>query len=224
MTRRPRTATQTDSPLNSTLQALITGLLTGAGLIIAIGPQNAHVLRLGILRRQVLPTVLVCACVDATLIAAGLSGMGALVQASPILLQVAALGGALFLGWYGIKAARRAFHPQAMTIDRAGADAPATASAAIGTALAFSLLNPHVYLDTVVLLGSIGAQQPPELRRWFGLGAVAASFTWFFSLGYGARYLAPLFARPLAWRVLDGAIAATMWAIAASLLIGRFAA
>lgn len=223
MTQRSRIATQTDSALNQTLQALITGILTGAGLIIAIGPQNAHVLRLGILRRQVLPTVLVCACVDATLIAAGLSGMGALVQASPILLQVAALGGALFLGWYGIKAARRAFHPQAMTIEQAGADAPTTAAAAITTALAFSLLNPHVYLDTVVLLGSIGSQQLPSLRPWFGLGAASTSFIWFFSLGYGARHLAPLFARPLAWRVLDGLIALIMWAIAISLLIGRFA-
>ena len=210
--------------MNQALQAFITGILTGAGLIIAIGPQNAHVLRLGILRRQVLPTVLVCACVDAVLIAAGLSGMGALVQASPILLQVAAVGGAVFLGWYGIKAARRAFHPQAMTIERAGADAPVSIGAAIGAAAAFSLLNPHVYLDTVLLLGSIGSQQAPGLRPWFGLGAVLASFSWFFSLGYGARYLAPLFARPIAWRVLDGSIALVMWGIAVSLLVGRFAA
>lgn len=210
--------------LNQAVQAALTGLLTGAGLIIAIGPQNAHVLRLGILRRQVLPTVLVCACVDALLIAAGLSGMGALVQASPLLLQAAALGGALFLGWYGIKAARRALHPHGMSIERAGAGVPASAAAACAAAAAFSLLNPHVYLDTVVLLGSIGAQQAPDLRPWFGLGAVTASFTWFFSLGYGARYLAPLFARPIAWRVLDGSIALVMWGIASSLLIGRFAA
>ncbi|HWY25526.1 MAG TPA: LysE family transporter [Nevskia sp.] len=209
--------------LNPATQAVLTGFLTGAGLIIAIGPQNAHVLRLGILRRQVLPTVLLCAFVDASLIAAGLLGMGVLVRSSPLLLQVAAVGGAVFLGWYGLKAARRALHPQAMTIDRAAADAPASASAAIAAAAAFSLLNPHVYLDTVVLLGSIGAQQPPGLRPCFGLGAAAASFAWFFSLGYGARHLAPLFARPLAWRVLDALIAATMWAIAASLLIERFA-
>lgn len=209
--------------MNPILQAAVTGLLTGAGLIIAIGPQNAHVLRLGILRRQVLPTVLLCACVDATLIAAGLLGMGALVRSSPLLMRVAAIGGAVFLGWYGLKAARRALHPEGMSIDRAAADAPATVPAALATAAAFSLLNPHVYLDTVVLLGSIGAQQPAGLRLWFGLGAAAASFAWFFALGYGARWLAPLFARPLAWRVLDVLIAATMWAIAVSLLADRFA-
>ncbi len=209
--------------MNQAFQAYLTGAFTGAGLIVAIGPQNAHVLRMGILRRQVLPTVLVCACVDASLIAAGLSGMGALVQASPVLLQVTALGGAVFLGWYGLLAARRALHPQGMSLDRAGSAAPPTAAAAVGAALAFSLLNPHVYLDTVVLLGSIGSQQPPGLRPWFGAGAVTSSFTWFFSLGFGARHLAPLFARPLAWRVLDGAIAATMFGIAASLLVNRFA-
>lgn len=206
------------------LQATVTGLLTGAGLIIAIGPQNAHVLRLGILRVQVLPTVLVCACVDAALIAAGLLGMGALVSASPLLLRGTDFGGALFLGWYGLKAARRALHPHGMNLDRAATDAPASAGAAVAAAAAFSLLNPHVYLDTVVLLGSIGAQQPGALRPWFGLGAASASFAWFFSLGYGARRLAPLFARPLAWRVLDALIAATMWAIAASLLLERGAA
>lgn len=203
------------------LPAYLTGLLTGAGLIIAIGPQNAHVLRLGILRRQVLPTVLVCAGVDTLLIAAGLGGMGLLVQSSPLLLQAAAIGGALFLGWYGIKAARRAFQPQGMTLDAAAARVPQSTRAAVAAALAFSLLNPHVYLDTVVLLGSIGGQQPAALRPWFGLGAVTASFAWFFSLGYGARYLAPWFARPLAWRVLDGSIAAVMWSIAASLILQR---
>jgi len=208
--------------LNQALQAYLTGVFTGAGLIIAIGPQNAHVLRLGILRRQVLSTVLVCACVDAVLIVAGLSGMGALVQASPVLLQLTALGGAVFLGWYGILAARRALRPQGMSIGHVADAAPVTTLAAIGAALAFSLLNPHVYLDTVVLLGSIGGQQPPVMRPWFGGGAVTASFVWFFALGFGAHHLAPLFARPLAWRVLDAAIAVTMWAIAASLLVRRF--
>jgi L-lysine exporter family protein LysE/ArgO len=204
--------------------AYVTGLLTGAGLIIAIGPQNAHVLRLGIVRRQVLPTVLVCALVDAALIAAGLGGMGLLVQSSPLLLQLTALGGALFLGWYGIKAARRVFQPQALTLEAAAAGMPQSVAAAISAALAFSLLNPHVYLDTVVLLGSIGSQQPSGLRLWFGLGAASASFLWFFALGYGARYLAPLFARPLAWRVLDASIAAVMWGIALSLLLPHRAA
>jgi L-lysine exporter family protein LysE/ArgO len=207
--------------LNANLQAIATGLLSCAGLIVAIGPQNAHVLRMGILRRQLLPTVLFCACTDTLLIAAGLLGMGALVRASPLLLRLTAAGGALFLAWYGYTAARRALHPHGMDIERAGAAAPAGAGAAIAAAAAFSLLNPHVYLDTVVLLGSIGAQQPAAARPWFGLGAAGASFAWFFSLGYGARHLAPLFARPAAWRALDAAIAATMWAIAASLLLGR---
>lgn len=206
------------------LTATVTGLLTGAGLIIAIGPQNAHVLRLGIVGRQVLPTVLVCALVDAALIAAGLGGMGLLVQSSPLLMRAAALGGALFLGWYGIKAARRVFQPQALTPEAAAAAMPRSATAAAVTALGFSLLNPHVYLDTVVLLGSIGSQQPPGLRLWFGLGAASASFLWFFALGFGARHLAPLFARPLAWRVLDGAIAVVMWGIAFSLILQRPAA
>ncbi len=205
--------------MNPILPAVLAGFFTSAGLIVAIGPQNAHVLRLGILRRQVLPTVLVCACIDASLIAAGLGGMGALVQALPLLPWLTALGGALFLAGYGVQAARRALHPQGMNLDRAAATAPGSAGAAIGVALAFSLLNPHVYLDTVLLLGSVGSQQPPALRPWFGAGAIAASFGWFISLGYGARRLAPSFARPLAWRVLDGAIAVTMWSITVSLLL-----
>ena len=198
--------------------AFWTGFATSGALIVAIGAQNAFVLRQGIKREHVLAVVLVCAVSDALLITLGVAGLGTLVQRSPALLAVARYGGAAFLIGYGLLAARRAWHGEAMTPFAAAA--PLSLRAAIVTCLAFTYLNPHCWLDTVVLLGGVASQQPDGARAWFGFGAASASFVWFFALGYGARALRGVFARPVAWKVLDALIALVMWAIAASLLLG----
>ncbi|MDH5338882.1 MAG: LysE/ArgO family amino acid transporter [Rubrivivax sp.] len=195
---------------------LMAGFLSGAALIIAIGAQNAFVLRQGIRREHVLPVALVCAGADALLIAAGIAGLGALIQSMPVLLDVTRYGGAAFLLAYGVAAARRALHPREMTVS---AQDGATLGAAMGTCLALTFLNPHVYLDTVILLGSLASQRGNDGRWAFGAGAAAASFVWFFALGFGARLLGPLFGKPVAWRALDGLVALVMWGLAAVLLL-----
>ena len=187
------------------------GFALGLGLIVAIGAQNAFVLRCGLVRRFVLPVVLLCALSDAILIAAGCIGLGTLIGGSPTLLRIVAAGGAIFLAWYGIAALRRALQPGVL---RADAGLPRTLAGALATAAAFTWLNPHVYLDTVVLLGSISARFQGMERLAFGIGAAAASFIWFTGLGFGARLLSPLFARPSAWRILDLIIAVVMFGIA----------
>ena len=196
--------------------AAVQGFLLGATLIIAIGAQNAFVLRQGLLRRHVLPICLVCAVSDALLIAAGVVGLGALVSANPTLLMAVTAGGALFLFAYAALAASRAWKGGVMDIEEAGRGG--TLRAAIATVLALTFLNPHVYLDTVVLLGGLSARYEGDARLAYALGAMAASFAWFFFLGYGARLLAPLFARPSAWRVLDAIIALVMAALALRLV------
>ena len=195
--------------------ALLEGFATSAALIIAIGAQNAFVLRQGIKREHVLAVVLVCALSDALLITLGIAGLGAIVQGSPRALLIARYGGAAFLIAYGALAARRAFRREVLTVTDAP---PMHLRAAIATCLAFTYLNPHCWLDTVVLLGSIASQRPPASRIWFGIGATAASFAWFFALGFGARLLRRWFERPWAWKLLDAGIALVMWSIAASLL------
>lgn len=197
--------------------AFFKGFATSGALIVAIGAQNAFVLRQGIKREHVLAVVLVCAVSDALLITLGIAGLGVLVQRNPVLLTLTRYGGAAFLIVYGVLAARRALRNESMT---AAADAPLGLRAAIVTCLAFTYLNPHCWLDTVVLLGSIASQQPEGARAWFGIGAISASFAWFFALGYGARALRGVFARPVAWKLLDALIALVMWGIAASLLFG----
>ena len=197
--------------------ALLSGLGFGLSLIIAIGAQNAFVLRQGLRREHVLAVVLICALSDALLIALGVGGLGTLLQFVPWLLVVVRVGGAVFLIVYGILAARRAFRPAALIAEDEGTSTPLWT--AIVTCLALTWLNPHVYLDTVVLLGSVAGTHGDD-RWWFGLGAAAGSILWFTALGYGARFLRPLFAKPLAWRVLDGIIAVVMIAIAVSLLLG----
>jgi L-lysine exporter family protein LysE/ArgO len=198
------------------LSALLQGFVTSAALIIAIGAQNAFVLRQGLKREHVLAVVLVCALSDMLLIGLGVAGLGALVQREPVLLAVARWGGALFLAGYGLLAARRAFADHRLA---SGDGGPLSLRAAVLACLGFTYLNPHCWLDTVVLVGSLSAQQPDDLRFVFGIGAAAASIVWFFALGYGARLLAPLFARPIAWRLLDGGIAAVMWSLAATLVL-----
>ena len=197
--------------------AFIKGFATGGALIVAIGAQNAFVLRQGLKREHVLAVVLVCALSDALLITLGVAGLGTLVQHSPVLLQVARYGGAAFLVAYGFFAARRAWAASAMALPPSK---PLSLHTAIATCLAFTYLNPHCWLDTVVLVGSISSQQPEGLRSWFGVGAATSSFVWFFALGYGARLLGGLFKRPLAWKLLDSLIALVMWALAGSLLFG----
>jgi len=192
------------------------GFASSIGLIAAIGAQNAFVLRQGIRNEHVLPVVLLCAASDLVLILAGIAGVGAIITAHPTLTTVARYGGAAFLIGYGLLAARRATRPTAMTPADAG---PARLTSVLLTCLALTFLNPHVYLDTVVLLGTLANQQGE--RRWlFGAGAAAASAVWFFGLGFGGRRLAGLFARPATWRILDWLIAATMLALGISLLLG----
>jgi L-lysine exporter family protein LysE/ArgO len=184
-------------------------------LIVAIGAQNAFVLRQGLMRRFVFTCAFICTACDAVLIAAGVSGMGQLIAAHPTLLGIAKWGGALFLFVYGLRSAWAATKQSGLVV---AADVAPSHAAVIASAFGFSLLNPHVYLDTVILLGAVGGQQAADGRLAFALGAMSASAVWFFGLGYGARLLAPLFARPVAWRVLDGLIAVVMWAIAYSLI------
>ena len=199
------------------LRAGLEGFLLGAGLIIAIGAQNAFVLRQGFKRQFVFAVCLVCALSDAALIAAGVAGLGTALSHSPALILAVTLGGALFLAIYGLRAFLRALRPLAM---QAEAGEAGTLAGALAACLAFTFLNPHVYLDTVLLLGSLSARYEGVERVAYGGGAALASFVWFFGLGYGARLLRPLFASPRAWRVLDFGIALVMWAIAAGLLAG----
>lgn len=186
---------------------LLAGFATTLSLIVAIGAQNAFVLRQGLRREHVLPVVLICALSDALLISSGIAGLGALITSSEFALHLARYGGALFLLTYAVIAARRAVNPAAM----APADhAPAALRSVVLTCLGFTFLNPHVYLDTVVLLGSLANQRGSDGRWIYGIGAVSASFGWFFALGFFARKLGPIFARPRAWQYLDAGIALIM--------------
>ncbi|MBB3398271.1 MULTISPECIES: LysE/ArgO family amino acid transporter [unclassified Rhizobium] len=198
------------------ISAALAGFFLGASLIIAIGAQNAFILRQGLLRSHVFILCLICALSDAVLIAAGVAGLGTLVSRSPTLISLVTIGGAIFLGTYAVMAFRRAFHPAAM---QAGSPQALGLKAAVATCLAFTFLNPHVYLDTVVLLGSLSAAYSGADRLAYGLGAATASFVWFFGLGYGARLLQPVFAKPAAWRVLDVIIGIVMALLAISLLV-----
>jgi L-lysine exporter family protein LysE/ArgO len=196
----------------------IKGMGMGAALIIAIGAQNAYLLRQGLQRQHVLLCTAVCIVCDVLLIGLGATSMGRAIAASPTLLGVVRIGGALFLLEYGRRAALAAWRGQQQTLAAGGAAAPGRV-VVLRTVLALSLLNPHVWLDTVVLLGTIGAQQPAHGQAAFAGGAMLASVLWFSALGFGARRLAPVFALPNAWRVLDGLIALTMWSIAVSLFV-----
>ena len=188
---------------------LFIGFLTTMALIAAIGAQNAFVLRQGIRCDHVVPVIALCTVSDLILIAAGIAGVGAIITAHPTAVTVVKLGGAAFLIGYGVLAARRALRPSALT---PADEAPARLVEVLLTAAALTWLNPHVYLDTVVLLGSL-ANEHADQRWLFGAGAVAASALWFTGLGLGARKLAGLFANPATWRVLDIVIAVVMVAL-----------
>jgi L-lysine exporter family protein LysE/ArgO len=208
----------TNIPLTDSLAipVFIQGLTLSLGLIVAIGAQNAFVLRQGLRREHVGSVVLFCAVADAVLITAGVLGMAHALGERPNLARALALAGAAFLAVYGWRALRRARKPGELRASEGGTGLSLTA--AVSQAAAFTLLNPHVYLDTVLLVGSIGAQQPAGLRTWFVAGACAASLFWFGLLGFGARWLAPWFAKPKAWQLLDGLIGLTMLALSALLV------
>ena len=193
------------------------GLALSLGLIVAIGAQNAFVLRQGLRREHVASVVFFCAITDALLIAAGVLGMAQALGERPMVANALALSGAVFLAAYGWNALRRALHQNGLLANEEGDGL--TWAAAMAQAAAFTLLNPHVYLDTVLLVGSIGAQQPADLQVWFVAGASSASLLWFCALGFGARWLAPLFAKPRAWQVLDILIGLTMWALSGMLVL-----
>lgn len=196
------------------------GFLTGLSLIVAIGAQNAYVLRQGILRAHVPAVVAVCAISDLALILAGVGGVGAVVDRAPVLLDVVRWFGVAFLLWYAVGALRRAFGSEALAAGEGSAAEPRRR--VVGRAVALTWLNPHVYLDTVLLVGSIAATHDdvPGGRWWFAAGAGLASIVWFNGLGFGAGRLAPLLARPRAWQVLELGIAATMILVAAKLALG----
>jgi L-lysine exporter family protein LysE/ArgO len=192
------------------------GLILSLGLIVAIGAQNAFVLRQGLRREHVGSVVAFCAVADALLITAGVFGMAQALGDRPMLARGLALGGAAFLAVYGWRALQRARQISALDVTASGQTL--SRGAALAQAAAFTLLNPHVYLDAVLLVGSIGAQQPAPFQAWFAAGASTASLLWFSALGFGARWLAPWFARPRAWQVLDALIGLTMWVLSALLV------
>ncbi len=198
------------------MTSLLPGFLTMASLIVAIGAQNAYVLRTGLARHHVGLVVAVCALSDAVLVVAGVLGVGGLVTAHPGLLTVVRWVGAAYLVGYGLLCLRNARHPKGLEAD----GTQRSRSGVLATVVALTWLNPHVYLDTVLLVGSLANQHGVEGRWWFAGGAAAASLAWFTALGYGARLLAPLFARPSTWRALDLAIALVMFTIAATLVLG----
>ncbi len=195
----------------------LAGFALGGSLIVAIGAQNAFVIRQGVIGRHLFWVCLFCSLSDALLIWSGTYGLATLLKQFPQLFTVMTYGGAAFLIWYGFKASRRAMHPQAMY--EAGSYAQSLA-AALSTCAAFTFLNPHVYLDTVILVGSIANARPQGEQAPFAAGATLASFLWFYAIGYGAAMLRPWLSQPKVWRGIDAAIAAVMFLLAAKLLIG----
>lgn len=193
------------------LWPVLNGFGVSIGLIAAIGAQNAHVLRQGLARQHVALTVGVSASLDTLLMASGVYGMAQLLHWIPEAALWARFGGIAFLFVYGALCFKAALSQKSLAPAERVASTPMWALLAI---LAVSLLNPHVYLDTVVLIGSIGSQFPETDRLGFALGAASASWVWFCALGFGARWLEPLFAKPVAWKVLDGLIGCVMWLIA----------
>ena len=200
------------------LDAFLQGFVVGAGLIIAIGPQNAFVLSQGLKKEHVLLTATICALTDALLIGTGVIGLGSIFGLHPLLTEIARWFGAIFLVGYGLFSLKSAFDPKVLKTENLN-QKPIKTKRIVLTLLALGLLNPHAYLDTVVLIGSIAAQHPDNSRYLFGFGAISASVFWFFSIAYGARLLTPLFKKVLAWRILDILIGIIMLSVATSLIL-----
>ena len=197
------------------MQLVLTGFLTGLSLIVAIGAQNAFVLRQGLLRKHVLPIVLICAVSDAALIVLGVLGLGSLISLLPWLLEVIRWVGVAFLIWYGSTSLRRFMKNESLKAAEAGSG---TLTQTVLTVLALTYLNPHVYLDTVIFIGGI-ANQFQEDKWFFVMGAVTASFVWFFGLGFGAKKASVLVSKPTFWKILDIFIAAVMFSLAITLAV-----
>jgi L-lysine exporter family protein LysE/ArgO len=198
--------------------AFLPGLLTGLSLIIAIGAQNAFVIRQGLTKQHVLLVVAICAISDAVLIFLGVGGLGALIQGLPWLLEVIRWFGVLYLTWFGIKSLRSVFKEQ--VLDATGVQS-GSAGKVVAAVLGFTLLNPHVYLDTVILLGSIGNQFGTD-KWWFATGAAVGSVLWFSAIGFGAKAASGLMKKPVFWKVLDSIIAVVMFSIAILLAFYKF--
>ena len=194
------------------------GFFTAISLIAAIGAQNAYVIRQSLTRKHVLLVVVICALADAILIIAGIAGLGALITSAPMLMDCIRWCGVLYLAWFGIKSVRSAFKNQSLD---AGSAQSASRKQVVLSILGFTFLNPHVYLDTVILLGSIANQFQSD-RWWFGIGAMMSSVVWFFSIGYGAKAAAKYMAKPIFWKILDLIIAAVMFGIAIMLATFSF--
>ena len=198
--------------------AFLPGFLTGLSLIIAIGAQNAFVIRQGLTKKHVLLVVLICAVSDALLIFLGVAGLGALISGLPWLLEIIRWFGVAYLSWFGVKALMSAFKTQ--SLDASGVQS-ASAKTVVLSVLGFTFLNPHVYLDTVILLGSIGNQFGPD-KWWFAIGGAVASVVWFSSIGFGAKAASRFMSKPIFWKVLDSLIALVMFSIAIMLAFYTF--
>ena len=199
------------------MQNILAGFLTGLSLIVAIGAQNAFVLRQGLLRKHVFVIVLICALSDALLIALGVLGLGSLISALPWLLEVIRWVGVTFLVWYGSSSLRRFVKQDSL---KAAETSVGSVKQAVLTTLALTFLNPHVYLDTVIFIGGI-ANSFGDQKWWFVLGSITASFLWFFSLGFGASKASVLVSKPVFWKILDVFIAAVMFSLAITLALAK---
>lgn len=201
------------------LPTIFIGLGAGLSLIIAFGAQNAFILRQGIIGKYVTPIILFCIIGDILLIGAGIWSVGKLAEGFDGVLEALRWFGGAFLIWYGISAARRALKPSKLTVDPT-TEGPQSLGKALALTFAITYLNPHVYLDTFVLLGSLGNTHGEAGRWWFYLGTTLGSILWFTALGYGSRFLRPVFAKPKAWKILDGGIAVLMFFLAFQVMFG----
>ncbi|HNX25391.1 MAG TPA: LysE/ArgO family amino acid transporter, partial [Spirochaetota bacterium] len=200
------------------LSSIIEGFAMGAGLIIAIGAQNAFVLKQGIKGEHRPVIAWICALSDAFLIISGIAGMGYIFSTHPVITKAVSLAGSVYLAWFSFRCFRSAVKGESMDIN-GGVSDPLSLKKTVITTLALTYLNPHVYLDTVVMLGGFGAARSPEIRPFFALGAVSASFTWFFTLAYSGKILSPLFKRQVSWRILDTVIGFVMIYITVKLVL-----